>query len=62
MKLKFIGKDGSMGLLAGKVYDVYIRTEDTHNKIVALIDRGGWFGKFYCPYDSPQAFAKNWSL
>lgn len=60
MKLKFIGKDGSMGLLVGKVYEVSIRTEK--NMIVALIDRGGWFGKFYCPYDSPQAFAKNWSL
>ena len=60
MRLKFIGTDGSMGLRHGKVYEVSIRT--VNNLIVATIDRGGWFDKFYCPYGSPQAFAKNWSL
>jgi hypothetical protein len=54
MKLKFIGKDGSMGFKHGKVYDVRL----TSNTIWIWVhtDVG-----LYCPYSSPQAFADNWA-
>lgn len=53
MKLKFIGKDGSMGLNHGNVYDITIFTENGH-----IVVRLG--PHRYCPYKSPQALAANW--
>lgn len=53
MHLKFIGKDGSMGLEHGKVYNVDII--DKHSCIWVK-----WGYNKECPYDSPQSFAANW--
>lgn len=57
--LKFIGKNGSMGLVYGKQYKV------------SVVSNGGyiwvkWYDKLLlqtvsCPYSSPQSFAANWS-
>lgn len=56
MKLKFIGKDGSMGLEHGKVYFVQIYTD--RGKIYVA-----WgTGSCRCPYNSPQALAANWEV
>ena len=52
MKLKFVGKDGSMGLTHGNIYDVQITA--THKNIWVFWDSNG------CPYSSPQNLAKNW--
>ena len=54
MKLIFIGKEGSMGLKRGEVYDVTIFTEQ--EKIVVRLGPHR-----YCPYSSPQALAANWA-
>lgn len=63
-RLRFIGTDGSMGLVHGAVYDV------------KLAVRGNWIwvgwaprGPFptsvephrACPYETTQAFANNWA-
>lgn len=54
MRLKFIGKDGSMGLKHGNVYEISIFT---HNgKIIVRLGPHR-----YCPYSSPQALAANWT-
>lgn len=54
IKLKFIGKDGSMGLKHGTVYKVYIYTKC--GKIIV-----SWDPNHSCPYSSPQALAENWT-
>lgn len=54
MKLKFIGQNGSMGLINGKTYDVKITSKDYYIWVE-------WGFCKVCPYDSPQSFAKNWS-
>lgn len=54
MRLKFIGKDGSMGLKHGIVYSVTIFTE--YGKIIVRLGPHR-----YCPYSSPQALAANWT-
>lgn len=59
MKLKFIGMDGSMKLQYGKVYQVSFKND---NKYIILIIKTGLFSEIICPYGSPQAVAKNWSL
>lgn len=58
MKLKFIGTDGSMGLKYGNVYKVHVRSNDKY--IILFIEKNFLRG-LECPYDTPQAFAKNWS-
>ena len=58
MILKFIGKDGSMGLKHGKNYMVSIHTS-LDGKYICV----QWQGKdkpCVCPYSSPQSFAANW--
>lgn len=58
MILKFIGKDGSMGLEHGKKYKVWIDTSSDGMYICVH-----WQGKDKpqcCPYSSPQSLAKNW--
>lgn len=59
MRLKFIGADGSMGLRNGEVYQVSFKS--TENYIILTI-KIGMFDSVMCPYSSPQALAKNWSL
>ena len=61
MKLRFIGKDGSMGLKHGKVYPVHVISLPSHTEIYVT-----WFsvklGRHRrCPYSSPAAFAANWA-
>lgn len=59
MKLRFIGTDGSMGLQHGRIYEVTFRND---KKCIVLIIKTGWLDDVICPYGSPQALAKNWSL
>ena len=63
-RLRFIGKDGSMGLEHGRVYEVKL-----------FVQRGWLWVRWYpnwpfptsgeppcaCPYETTQAFANNWS-
>lgn len=54
IRLKFIGANGSMGLIHGLKYDVRID-----------VCFGMWWvyvEDIMCPYQSIQAFANNWSL
>lgn len=60
MKLKFIGKDGSMGLKHGEVYPVRILSLPS-DKAILVEWPFGRFGVRRCPYSSPAAFAANWS-
>lgn len=62
MRLKFIGADGSLNLRHGKIYDVEIHS--TNYQIVAVIKNENTmrWREIVCPYGSPQALAKNWSL
>ena len=53
MHLKYIGKNGSMGLVTGKVYKVKV----TSQKHFIWVEWG--FCKA-CPYESPLALSKNW--
>ena len=55
MYLKFIGKNGSMGLVHGCVYVVEITNENGF--IMVYVKYGGPS----CPYSSPQSFAANWA-
>lgn len=62
MKLRFIGQDGSMGLLKGQAYNVELKAKG--NFIWVTIPRFEFrhmvWGKWSCPYSSPQTFANNW--
>jgi hypothetical protein len=58
MILKFIGKDGSLGLKHGEKYKVTLKTSGKY--FIATI-HVGWINQI-CPYGSVQAFAKNWEL
>lgn len=60
MRLKFIGADGSMGLRYGKTYKVAFKNTDQY--IVLTIKKEPLGSTIVCPYGSPQALAKNWSL
>ena len=57
MKLKFIGKNNSLGLVNGKTYNVNIRSVD---KYIVISIPAGRFDEITCPYSSPQSFAANW--
>jgi hypothetical protein len=59
MKLKFIGKDGSLGLQHGKTYNVTLKT--LGGLVIATI-KTGWISDTLCPYGSMKAFAANWEL
>ena len=54
MNLKFIGTNGSMGLIHGKVYNVNVFTKLNYILVT-------WKPDVICPYDSPQSFAANWA-
>lgn len=53
MKLRFVGKDGSMGLTHNKVYDVTVKSSYGFMWV-------SWSGG-NCPYSSPDTFAQNWT-
>lgn len=61
MRLKFIGKSNSMGLIHDKVYYVEIKTKRDYIWVIIPGFRHGVFGVWKCPYSSPQSFAENWS-
>ena len=52
MILKFIGADGSMGLIKGNVYTVEVSISD---KFIYV----DW-GNRRCPYSSPETMWANW--
>lgn len=52
MNLRFVGKNGSMGLTHGKVYSVQIKTIGKHIYV-------HWRSDF-CPYDSLKKLNENW--
>lgn len=54
IRLKFIGKDGSMGLDHGRNYLVSVYNKGKY----IWVD---WFWRA-CPYSSPQTFAENWTI
>ena len=58
MKLRFIGADGSMKLRHGEVYDVRLSTLEDDIKVHAWSLDDSFY--VFCPYSSPQSFAKNW--
>ena len=55
MKLRFIGRDGSMGLIHGNIYDVHIVSGKKNRLIWA-----SWRFDMACPYSSMAAFMANW--
>ena len=59
MVLKFIGTDGSMDLRHGREYEVRV---NFLQNIIWVEVNAGFFHKIYCPYETINAFAKNWAL
>lgn len=57
MYLRFLGKNGSLGLIHGAIYDVNITSSEGHINVY-----WGHQGRKYnrCIYASPQSFAANW--
>ena len=55
MLLKFIGENGSMGLIKDREYLVEVYS---HNECIWV----EWKPNYKCPYASPQALARNWAL
>ena len=54
MKCEFIGKDGSMGLKKGNIYN--IKTTITQNLLWVHWDRNG------CLYSNLEKFLENWKV
>lgn len=54
--MRFIGKNGSMGLKAGKVYKTKIFTKGSF----IFVQWSNDFSTGCCPYSSPQSLALNW--
>lgn len=54
MRLRFIGTNGSMGLVFGRIYRVAVRPWGDDG--VQLLSPS------ICPYESDEAFWKNWAL
>lgn len=50
--LRFIGKNGSMGLIHGEIYKVKIVSNNQHIWV--------YWNSGSCPYYSPQDLANNW--
>jgi len=59
MILRFIGTDGSMGLQHNRVYRVNV---SFHQNVIWVEVYSGFFQKTNCPYETINAFAKNWAL
>lgn len=61
MEAKFIGLDGSMGLVNGRTYDIDIHTRD--NMIyVAWLDGFNAYSRTWCPYSSIESLYANWQM
>ena len=62
MYLRFIGANGSMGLTHGEEQEVRIKTKNDYIWVmIPMFElRHKVFGKWECPYSSPQSFAANW--
>ena len=58
MKLRFIGKDGSMNLKHGRVYEI-VRIITIANYIYVMWKDDGYLCS--CPYSSLSALCANWS-
>ena len=58
MLLRYIGVNGSMGLVKGRTYIVKIFSKDGRIWAEIWIDDRKF--KETCPYDSPQSLARNW--
>ena len=59
MYLKFIGRDGSMGLRYGSNYKINLYTHG--NRLIAYIHINSIL-TITCPYDTLIGFAKNWEV
>lgn len=53
----FIGADGSMGFSNGARYELIVQ----YNRGRGVFEARTADGKLYCPYQSAEAFAKNWT-
>jgi hypothetical protein len=53
-RYRFIGEDGSLGYRHGRIYRLVLAVPG-HGWPIEIID-GGQF----CPYDSEEAFSRNW--
>ena len=58
MLLRYIGVNGSMGLVHGRSYIVKLFSKDRRIWLEIWIDDKK--SKKLCPYDSPQSLARNW--
>ena len=62
MKLRFIGKDGSMNLKHGRVYEIVrIITMDNYIYVMWKDDPLSAVNVRSCPYSSLSALCANWS-
>ena len=52
IKLRFIGKDKSMGLRKGNIYNVCLSSESNYIWVK--------WNNSICPYASPKSFSMNW--
>lgn len=63
MLARFIGADGSMGLIHGNTYNIKVLAMSSNYAINLEIDTSLHNrGRIYCPYDSLEALIKNWQL
>jgi hypothetical protein len=66
MNYEFIGKNGSMGLVKGKKYEVrtgIVKRLFEKPYIQAKIESSEYFDlPILCPYSSVESFMKNWEL
>lgn len=60
MKLRFIGKDGSMKLKHGRVYEI-VKIITIDNYIYVMWTDGPGVNVRCCPYSSLSALCANWS-
>ena len=62
MYLKFIGNNGSMGLIHNKIYNVDIKTENNFIWVIiyGFKNHGKVSEVWRCPYSSPKTFSENW--
>lgn len=55
--LRFIGKDGSMGLKHGKTYRCKVYT---YEGLICVSWKRKWLADEMCPYRSLEALTDNW--
>lgn len=61
MKAKFIGKNGSIGFVSGKIYDIKTKCGFVFGKETVLIvsDKNS---RKNCPYSCLETMLQNWEL